>query len=287
LFGARVKTVFLYYLDNRKAKSKDDVVDLLVADSIKQTLSESRLRHVLSDEGTDWFKPDKLVDVIDTYVNSRLWMPRDVGRSDATTTSLVTNVGNAKGVSGVSKPLGQLKSFASEQKAVVRCWICHQTGHGAYNCKMQGRDSGKTAGTEIRKSPGDKVTVQNRVRTQKPVLYDHVSAPKANAGQTGQTQVNVSHVNIQNCECNMEHHHNFLHAKFSVPIPSLRLPSKEDMAKVDALCRKVQKKNIENYNVMNASEAQNCRNVQVRRCDDQSTVDDEKAQSVTILCRGR
>jgi len=32
---------------------------------------------------------------------------------------------------------------------------------------------------------------------------------------------------------------------------------------------------------MNASEAQNCTNVQVRRCDDQSTVDDEKAQSVT------
>jgi len=96
LFGARVKTVFLYHLDNRKAKSRDDVVDLLVADRVKQTLSESRLRHVLSDEGTDWFKPDKLVDVIDTYVNSRLCMPRDVGRSDATTASLVTNVGNDK-----------------------------------------------------------------------------------------------------------------------------------------------------------------------------------------------
>jgi len=53
------------------------------------------------------------------------------------------------------------------------------------------------------------------------------------------------------------------------------------MAEVDALCREVQKKNIENYNVMNAPEAQNCTNVQVRRCDDQSTVDDEKAQSVT------
>ena len=90
---------------------------------------------------------------------------------------------------------------------MVRCWFCHQTGHGAYNCKMQGRDSGKTAGTEIRKSAGDKVTVQDPVRTQKPVLSDHVSAPKANAGQTGQTQVNVSHVNIQNYECNMEHRH--------------------------------------------------------------------------------
>ena len=97
LFGGRVKTLFQYYLDSRKAKSKDYVVvDLRVADRIKQTLSDSCLRHVLSAEGADWFKPDKLVDVIDTYVNSRLCMPRDVGRSDATTASLVTNVGNDK-----------------------------------------------------------------------------------------------------------------------------------------------------------------------------------------------
>ena len=41
LFGARVKTSFQYYLDSRKAKSKYDVVDLLVADRIKQILSDS------------------------------------------------------------------------------------------------------------------------------------------------------------------------------------------------------------------------------------------------------
>jgi len=40
LFGGRVKTLFQYYLDSRKAKSKDDVVDLLVADRINQTLSD-------------------------------------------------------------------------------------------------------------------------------------------------------------------------------------------------------------------------------------------------------
>jgi len=40
LFGGRVKTLFQCYLDSRKAKSKDDVVDLLVADRINQTLSD-------------------------------------------------------------------------------------------------------------------------------------------------------------------------------------------------------------------------------------------------------
>jgi len=87
-------------------------------------------------------------------------------------------------------------------------------------------------------------------------------------------------VNIQNCDCNLEHHHNLLHAKLAVPIPSPLLPSKEHVAKVDVLCRKVQK-NIENYDLMNASEVENCTKVQVRRCDNQSAVDVENAQSVT------
>ena len=92
-FGARVKTLFQYYLDSRKARNKDDVVDLLVADRIKQTLSEACLRQALSAECAEWFKPDKLVDVIDTYVNSRLRMPRDAGRSDVVRMR-VTNIGN-------------------------------------------------------------------------------------------------------------------------------------------------------------------------------------------------
>ena len=220
MFGARVKALSQYYLDSRKARTKDDVVDLLVADRIKQTLSDACLQHVLSAEGAEWFKPDKLVDVIDAYVNSRLCMSREVGRSDATRTRLVTNVGNARGVTGINKPIGQLRSFAGEEKPVVRCWICHQRNHRAYNCKMQGRDTGKAAGAEIRKSPGsanDKVTAQSP-HTQKSFVYDRESAPKANSSQT---QAKVSHVNIQNCNCNLDLRHSLSYAKLANSIPDL------------------------------------------------------------------
>ena len=37
LFGSRAITLFQHYLDSRKVVSKDDVIDLLVADRIKQT----------------------------------------------------------------------------------------------------------------------------------------------------------------------------------------------------------------------------------------------------------
>ena len=50
LFGSRVKNLFLYYLQTRKAKTLEQVIDLLVSDRIKETLSPACLRHVLSTE---------------------------------------------------------------------------------------------------------------------------------------------------------------------------------------------------------------------------------------------
>ena len=74
LFGSRVKNLFLYYLQNRKAKTFEQVVDLLVSDRIKETLSPACLRHVLSTEGTVWFGLEKLTEMIDTYENSQMYL---------------------------------------------------------------------------------------------------------------------------------------------------------------------------------------------------------------------
>jgi len=79
LFGSRAITLFQHYLDSRKVVSKDDVIDLLVADRIKQTLPGDCLRHVLSAGGSDWFKPDRLTHVIDVYMSSNLNFPRNAG----------------------------------------------------------------------------------------------------------------------------------------------------------------------------------------------------------------
>ena len=77
LFGSRVKNLFLYYLQNRKAKTAEQIIDLLVSDRIKETLSPACLRHVLSTEGTGWCDPEKLTEVIDTYLLGNVEMVTD------------------------------------------------------------------------------------------------------------------------------------------------------------------------------------------------------------------
>jgi len=62
-------------LQNRKAKTFEQVIYILLSDRIKETLSPACLRRVLSTEGTEWFGPEKLTEVIDTYENSQMYLP--------------------------------------------------------------------------------------------------------------------------------------------------------------------------------------------------------------------
>ena len=47
----------------------------MVSDRVKESLSPACLRHVLSTEGTGWFGPEKLTEVIYTYENSQMYLP--------------------------------------------------------------------------------------------------------------------------------------------------------------------------------------------------------------------
>jgi len=61
----------------------NDLIDLMVYDRIKQTLTHACLKHVLSVKGDDWYHPDRLTYVIDTFVNSRLSMTAPRGKGPA------------------------------------------------------------------------------------------------------------------------------------------------------------------------------------------------------------
>jgi len=77
------------------------VMELLLADRIKETLPEPCLRHILASEGQDWFKLEKLTQVINTYVASH---ERDVFRSGTSVASKPV-----KSFGGISSP--QVKHF--------------------------------------------------------------------------------------------------------------------------------------------------------------------------------
>ena len=131
LFGTRAKTLFMYYLESRKAETKVDIINLLVSDRIKQTLPPECLKHVLSVEGTKWKTPEELTEVVDVYVNSNFNLPRNV----------MTNAKSLKFYTGSAENTSrQYKTAASssgipEKHAVLRCYRCSQIGHKAVDCK--------------------------------------------------------------------------------------------------------------------------------------------------------
>jgi len=142
LFGSRVKNLFLYYLQNRKAKTAEQVIDLLVSDRIKETLSPACLRHVLSTERTGWFGPKKMTEVIDTYENSQLYLPGKYSKFSDTGSAKPgaclfrsQNVGNPQ--NSAAYPRWKTGRCSQANRTPSRCWLCGEIGHKAVQCKKR------------------------------------------------------------------------------------------------------------------------------------------------------
>jgi len=149
LFGSRVKNLFLYYLQNRQAKTAEQVIDLLVSDRIKETLSPACLRHVLSTEGTGWFAPEKLAEVIDTYENSQMYLPGKYSKFSGTGSAKPRdkfvkpggcflpsqNVGNSQ--NSAAYPCWKTGRSSQANGTPSRCWLCNEVGHRAVQCKKR------------------------------------------------------------------------------------------------------------------------------------------------------
>ena len=69
-YTTRLDTLLRYYTTSRKVTSFDDFVNLMVADKVKDTASDNLRQHLLNLEQGDWFKPDKLAEIADNFVNN-------------------------------------------------------------------------------------------------------------------------------------------------------------------------------------------------------------------------
>lgn len=137
LYSSRLRNFFMYYLDSRKVTTKEEIIDLLLADRIKQTLPDHVLKHVLSAEGDAWFRPDKLTHVIDVYMNSHL----SDGKPYLSNMVKETNpVVFAKGASAA-------KTFQSNdnKSKQIKCWSCLKVGHRSSECRSKGNVSSSNA----------------------------------------------------------------------------------------------------------------------------------------------
>jgi len=159
LYGSRLHNYLQYYWDMHwdmhKVVSKDDVMELLLTDRIKETLPEPCLRHILASEGQDWFKPEKLTQVIDTYVASH----GDTSRFGVSVASKPV-----KSFGGVSSP--QVKSFspnitstsAQAQCSLLCCFSCGKIRHKSSQCRTVQSGSPRVVKQPIERSGGSNLT---------------------------------------------------------------------------------------------------------------------------------
>src|SRR6185436_3995970 len=71
-FKTKLELSYRNYLESRQVKEFQDLVDLIIADRLKELLPEDLKRYLLTLEiGDKWLHPAELVDLLDKYSNNR------------------------------------------------------------------------------------------------------------------------------------------------------------------------------------------------------------------------
>ena len=135
LFGNRLMSVLTYYVENRNAKSHDQLMQLLVCDRIKSDLSQAALQYVLSLENKaedGWLKLPELLEAIDLHYDTHLSTdkPRTVQSAVSKVTGFSTETSKIpQSKFGFTSP-GNFRNAKQQaaDKAPKRCYVC-----GSYN----------------------------------------------------------------------------------------------------------------------------------------------------------
>ena len=139
LFAARLRNLLSYYLSSRGVNEDfDRLCDLLVSDRLKSTLPYGPLNYVLSIEGDDWFAPDRVAYIADTFVNNRgnSGMSKTQEGKAARVTSVTAPVSRGNAARGSHYQVNRGGSVATSP--VRRCYVCNKPGHLAKDCQQRG-----------------------------------------------------------------------------------------------------------------------------------------------------
>ena len=122
LFATRLRNLLMYYLRSRNVEDFDGVCDLLVSDRLKTCLTGGQLNYVLSLEGEDWFRPDKVATLADIHLNNRLSgnSSRPVDNRPAVANATAVNVDS------------QLSEYASDREPSQAHCDSPKAHHGLY-----------------------------------------------------------------------------------------------------------------------------------------------------------
>lgn len=165
LFASRLKSVLTYYVEARKATTYNLLLDLLVCDRIKNTVSEAALKHILSLESSKdghWLHLSELTDALDTFYDSHFTdtdKPRYVAAAVGSVGTANRFFKNNDSTSRLNKTesnkdRGQQREFSQIKGSSTnngrRCYICQSDQHlQSYHSNFGGnRNSSGNAATK-------------------------------------------------------------------------------------------------------------------------------------------
>ena len=210
LFSARLKSLLQYYLSSRHINGDfDQFFSLMIADRMKQTMSEGCLRHVLSVESSTkdgWLGYDKLAEAADIYMSNHL---RDVPRVSASgapakpvamgqsrsnlslkSSAPIHSDNNANNRS--MRPVNQIAGVVTSETGGKTCYRCHSNSHLVAACPMRSALASKhlvrTANPPLSGIQGQSNSVRQGARV------NHCSAVPVNSTVEGEGNIIATQV---------------------------------------------------------------------------------------------
>lgn len=143
-FASRVRTYLSYYLRAREAESKETMLELLVADRLKASLSPDRLENVPLHEGETWLRAHEIAKVSQTYHQAKgTKCDAKGGKSRREDSELAPN-----------------QTHNGKTRHVPRCFLCHEPNHLAKDCLRRSKYEGSKKQESKPKSFAYNVRVQ-------------------------------------------------------------------------------------------------------------------------------
>jgi len=174
---------------------------------------------VLSTEGTGWFGPEKLTEVIDIYENSQMYLKGKYSKLSGTGSAKPggclfpsQNVGNSQ--NSAAYPRWKTGRSSQANGTPSRCWLCNEVGHRAVHCKK---------------------------RTQ-------VSSSQEKRGASGKA-AGINNVKVEPVQCNRvviearnQPGSNLIGARPAQDIPDFRFPDSSIYEAADQICEETARK---------------------------------------------